>query len=282
MNHLLCFGFGFTGKALSKKLDPAIWKISGTSRTSQGVAAINALGFEGLRFDEMEGIPQTVTHILSSVPPTDQGDPVVLKFSKDLSRSYKWLAYLSTTGVYGDHGGGVVTEDTPLTPNNDRARRRVLAEASWAPFSAHIFRLPGIYGPGRNQLESVKDGTARRVIKPGQIFSRIHVDDIGGILLASINHPNPGRIYNVADDHPCPPQDVVTFAAELLKMSPPAEIAFEDAELSPMAKSFYDDLKRVSNARIQSELGYQFVYPNYQSGLTAIFNSSPHLHAQPN
>ena len=281
MNHLLCFGFGFTAKALSKKLDPALWKISGTSRSKEGVATINALGFEGLHFDEMQKIPQSVTHILTSVPPTDQGDPVVLKFSNELNRPYTWLAYLSTTGVYGDHAGGVVDEDTVLTPNNDRARRRVAAEAAWAPFNAHIFRLPGIYGPGRNQLESLKDGTARRVIKQGQIFSRIHVEDIGGILKASIEHPNPGRVYNVADDHPCPPQDVVAFAAALLKMPPPPEIAFEDADLSPMARSFYDDSKRVSNARIKSELGYKFVYPNYQSGLKAIFNNSPHLHAQP-
>ena len=280
MNHLLCFGFGFTARALAKTLDLSKWKISGTSRSDKGADEIAALGFDGLRFDDLEVIPKSVTHILSSVPPTEMGDPIVLKFSQSLKHSFPWLAYLSTTGVYGDHAGGVVTEDTALTPNNDRARRRVVAEAAWAPFNAHIFRLPGIYGPGRNQLESVKDGSARRVIKQGQIFSRIHVDDIAGILHASIQHPNPGRVYNVADDLPCPPQDVVTFAAELLKMPPPPEVEFENANLSPMARSFYDDSKRVSNVRIKSELGYHLLYSDYKSGLKAIFNSSLHLHVQ--
>jgi nucleoside-diphosphate-sugar epimerase len=282
VKHLLCFGFGFTAKALSKRFDSGTWKITGTSRSDEGVAAIKMLGFEGLHFDEMQSIPKTVTHVLSSVPPRDDGDPVVLKFAESLSQKFEWLAYLSTTGVYGDHGGGVVTEETPITPNSDRARRRVAAEAAWTKVSPHIFRLPGIYGPGRNQLESVKDGTARRVIKPGQIFSRIHVDDIAGILHASINAPNPGRIYNVADDHPCPPQDVVTFAASLLKMEPPPEIEFEKANLSPMARSFYDDSKRVSNARTKTELGYKLIYPDYKMGLTSIFNNSPHLRVQLN
>jgi hypothetical protein len=280
LNHLLCFGFGFTAGSLAKMLDPKAWKISGTSRTAEGVAAMNALGFEGMRFDEVQEIPKSVTHVLSSIPPTEQGDPVILKFATELLRPFDWVAYLSTTGGYGDHGGGLVTEETALTPNNDRARRRVKAEAAWAKFNPHIFRLPGIYGPGRNQMESVKEGTARRVIKQGQIFSRIHVDDIAGILLASINQPNPGRIYNVADDHPCPPQDVVAFAASLLKVAPPPEIEFEKANLSPMAKSFYDDSKRVSNERIKTELDYKLIYPDYKSGLTAIFNNSPHLHVR--
>jgi nucleoside-diphosphate-sugar epimerase len=274
LNHLLCFGFGFTAEALSKRLDPRLWKITGTSRSDEGAAKIAALGFEGLRFDKMQSIPKTVSHILSSIPPRDDGDPVVLKFAEGLSRKFKWLAYLSTTGVYGDHGGGVVNEETPITPNSDRARRRVAAEAALAKFNPHIFRLPGIYGPGRNQLESLRDGTARRVIKQGQIFSRIHVDDIAGILHASMTQPNPGRIYNVADDNPCPPQDVVSFAAALLKMQPPTAIEFEKANLSPMARSFYDDSKRVSNERIKSELGYRLIYPDYRSGLTSIFRTS--------
>jgi len=281
LNHLLCFGFGFTAAALSKRLDLSQWKVTGTSRSDEGVTAIKALGHGGLRFDEMNSIPDSVTHILSSVPPSAQGDPAVLRFGERLNRPFKWIAYLSTTGVYGDRAGGVVTEDSEIKPNSDRARRRVLAEAAWAKFNSHIFRLPGIYGPGRNQLESVKDGTARRVIKQGQIFSRIHVDDIAGILLASIDSPNPGRIYNVADDFPCPPQDVVTFAASLLKVLPPPEIEFEQADLSPMARSFYDDSKRVSNARIKSELGYRLIYPDYKTGLMAIFNNSPHLHVRP-
>ena len=167
-------------------------------------------------------------------------------------------------------------EESELQPNTDRGARRVAAEAEWqsiAGLPLHIFRLAGIYGPGRNAFESLKSGKAQRVIKLGQIFSRIHVEDIAGALLASINNPNPGRIYNLADDEPCPPQDVIAYAAKLLGMEPPPEIAFEDAKLSAMAKSFYADSKRVSNARIKHELGYKFKYPNYKVGLKSLLKA---------
>jgi nucleoside-diphosphate-sugar epimerase len=189
---------------------------------------------------------------------------------------FRWLAYLSTTGVYGDHGGALVTEETPLTPNTERGHKRLQAETQWlalwrsSGLPVHIFRLAGIYGPGRNQLLSLIDGTAKRVIKPGQIFSRIHVEDIANVLEASIARPDPGRAYNVCDDEASPPQDVVAYGASLLGLPVPPAIAFEDAELSPMARSFYADSKRVSNARLKQELGVRLSYPSYREGLAAI------------
>ena len=270
MKHLFCFGFGFTAEHLAKLLPRDEWRISGTSRRAEGVQHMNSFGVSGFVFDQLDEVPTDVTHILCSIPPSEQGCPAALKFRAQLQRPYKWIAYLSTTGVYGNHDGGWVDEETPLTPNSDRARKRIVAEQQWQEFGSHIFRLPGIYGPGRSQLDSVKDGTARRIIKPNQIFSRIHVEDITGILAASIAKPNAGRIYNVADDEPCPPQDVVAYAAELLGLEPPPEISFEQANLSPMARSFYDDSKRVSNARIKAELGVALKYPNYRVGLKAL------------
>lgn len=276
MKHLLCFGFGFSAEALARKLDPREWRVSGTSRSPEGVAAINAQGFEGALFNELNSIPASVTHIVTSVPQSDDGDPVLQQFNHELisrAKSFDWVAYLSTTGVYGDRAGAWVDEDSELQPNTDRGQRRVDAEAAWkqvADLPLHIFRLAGIYGPGRNAFESLKSGKAQRVIKQGQIFSRIHVEDIAGVLLASINNPNPGRVYNLADDEPCPPQDVIAYAAELLGLPIPPDIPFEDAKLSAMAKSFYADSKRVSNARIKSELGYELKYPNYRVGLKAL------------
>ena len=270
MKHLLCFGFGFTAQHLAEILPRDEWHISGTSRSQNGLAKMVEQRVEGHLFEKLDDIPKSVTHILCSVPPDDVGCPAALKCSLKLNRKIPWTAYLSTTGVYGNHDGGWVTEETPLTPNSKRAERRVLAEQHWQNFNAHVFRLPGIYGPGRSQLDSVMDGTARRIIKQNQIFSRIHVEDIAAILKASIHKPNPGRIYNVADDEPCPPQDVVAYAADVLGLELPPEIPFEQANLSPMARSFYDESKRVSNARIKAELGINLKYPNYRIGLAAI------------
>jgi hypothetical protein len=276
VKHLLCFGFGFSARALAAKLNRAEWQVTGTSRSDQGVAEIIAAGYQGIRYDALHGIPPTITHIVSSVPPDDNGDPVLRRFGPELAtraRILEWVAYLSTTGVYGDHGGAWVDETTPLTPNTERGSKR---EAAWLDLHArhglpvHIFRLAGIYGPGRNQLETVQAGTARRVIKPGQIFSRIHVEDIAGILLASMAQPHPGRAYNLADDDPCPPQDVVAFAADLLGLPVPSDEDYATAELSPMSRSFFADSKRVSNQRVKDELGYIFKYPDYRTGLRAL------------
>jgi nucleoside-diphosphate-sugar epimerase len=276
MKHMLFFGFGFSAEALARRLDPAVWKITGTSRSADGAAKITALGHNGLVFNDMAVIPDDVTHIVTSVPPDADGDPVLRKFADQLrarAKSFEWVAYLSTTGVYGDHGGAWVDETTPLTPNTDRGHRRKSAEEAWIALHdlpVHIFRLAGIYGPGRNALESLKDGTAKRVIRKGQVFSRIHVEDIAGILEASMAHPNPGRAYNVADNESCPPQDVITYGAELLGIEPPPEIPFEQAELSPMGRSFFMDSKRVSNARVKDELGYKFQFPDYRVGLRSL------------
>jgi nucleoside-diphosphate-sugar epimerase len=277
--HMLFFGFGFSAEALARRLDPAVWTVTGTSRTGPGVAKISARGFRGVLFDTLPEVPDDVTHIVSSAPPDAEGDPVLRRFGNSLrarERTVEWVAYLSTTGVYGDHGGGWVDEDTPLTPNTERGHRRKIAEEAWLDLyqrhglPVHLFRLAGIYGPGRNALESVRDGTAKRVVREGQIFSRIHVEDIAGILAASMAKPNPGRAYNVADNEACPPQDVITYAAELLGVMPPPEVPFEKAELSAMARSFYMDSKQVSNARVRSELGYEFRYPDYRAGLQSL------------
>ncbi|MBZ0262914.1 MAG: SDR family oxidoreductase [Hyphomicrobiales bacterium] len=282
VNHLLCFGFGFSARALAARLDKREWKVSATSRDAEGIAAIEAQGFHGLLFDSTLQIGPDVTHLLISAPPGEHGDPVLRLFQaqlQELSKSLKWVGYLSTTGVYGDRGGDWVDEESPLEPTTSRGQRRLEAERSWLRLyrefglPVHLFRLAGIYGPGRNQLLTVRDGSARRIIKPGQIFSRIHVEDIAGVLAASIAKPNPGRAYNVCDDEPCPPQEVVAYAADLLGLPLPPETPFEEAELSPMAKSFYAESKRVSNRRIKAELNYRLIYPNYREGLRALLDT---------
>ena len=270
MPHLFCFGLGFAARALARRLAAQGWTITGTNRSGDG---------GGLAFDGTKPLARSafagVTHLLISAPPGETGDPVLGCHRDDLERladSLRWVSYLSTTGVYGDRGGEWVDENSKLAPTTARGERRVGAEAAWQALNLplHIFRLAGIYGPGRNQLVSLRDGTAKRIVKEGQVFSRIHVDDIAGVLAASIERPRPGRIYNVCDDEPCPPQDVVAFAAELLQIPEPPEIRFDEADLSPMARSFYAESKRVSNRRIKEELAYRLIYPTYREGLTAL------------
>lgn len=283
MNHILFFGLGFSAKALAAQLAAQGWTISATSRSAPGAEAITAQGYRGLVFDGTRPLPEQafdgVTHVVVSAPPGDDGDPVLRQHAGDFAAragQFRWVAYLSTTGVYGDHGGGLVTEDTPLTPNTERGHKRLLAETQWLDLwrehglPVHLFRLAGIYGPGRNQLVSLLDGTAKRVIKPGQIFSRIHVEDIAATLAASMEKPNPGRAYNVCDDAACPPQDVVEHGARLLGLPVPPDVPFDEAALSPMARSFYADSKRVSNDRIRQELGVKLAYPTYREGLAAL------------
>ena len=224
-------------------------------------------------------MPSSVTHLLISIPPDEDGD-IVLRYHSEriaeLSSDIEWTGYLSTTGVYGNRDGGWVDEGSDLEPSTERGRRRVEAEKQWLALSERsglrlaIFRLAGIYGPGRNQLVSVAAGTSRRIVKPGQVFSRIHVEDIASILETSIVRPNQRAIYNVCDDEAASPQDVVAYAAQLLGVDAPPEIAFEDAEMSPMGRSFYAESKRVSNERIKSELGVVLKYPTYREGLNAL------------
>jgi len=283
MNHLLCFGLGFTARVLAARLADQGWAISATSRTEAGYGGIAALGYRAIAFDGSAPLPPAaldgITHVVVSIPPDEQGDPVLRHCRAQLiahARHLQWIGYLSTTGVYGDHGGGWVSEETPLTPNTGRGEKRKAAEATWLELwrdhglPLHIFRLAGIYGPGRNQLLSVLDGTARRIVKPNQVFSRIHVADIATVLEASMTRPHPGRAYNVCDDEASPPQDVIEYAAKLLGRPVPPAIAFDQAALSPMARSFYADSKRVANARIKQELGVKLAYPTYREGLGAL------------
>jgi nucleoside-diphosphate-sugar epimerase len=260
------FGLGFSGRVIARRLRDRGWQVTGTTRSGEGA---------DFAFDRDHPLPahalDGITHILSSVPPDGRGDPVLDLLGDRLKA--EWLGYLSTTGVYGDCGGGWVDEASPVNPTLERSRRRAEAERGWLAKGAHVFRLAGIYGPGRSALDNVRDGTARRIVKPGQVFSRIHVEDIAATVLASMEHPNPGAIYNVCDDDPAPPQEVVEHACRLLGQEPPPEIPFDQAELSPMAQSFYADNKRVRNDRIKTELGVRLRFPSYREGLKDILNS---------
>ena len=275
MNTLLSLGHGYSASALARMLIAQGWQIIGTTRDAQGVARLRAQGVEAVLWPGESLTPALAraTHILSSIAPGPMGDPVLARHAAEIAASRaRWVGYLSTTGVYGDHAGGWVDEATPLSPGTDRGRQRVVAESEWQALGLplHIFRLAGIYGPGRGPFEKVRDGTARRIIKPGQVFSRVHVDDIAQVLAASIAHPNPGAVYNVCDDDPAPPQDVIGHAAALLGMPMPPAVAHDDAVMTPMAASFYAESKRVRNDRIKSELGVQLIHPDYRAGLAAL------------
>jgi len=271
---LLCFGFGYTARALARTLAGPGWRILGTTRDpseAEPMAGVELLTWPG------DTVPlEEVTHILLSISPSEQGDPVLNELGARLTAlpSLEWVGYLSTTAVYGDHDGAWVDEHTPVTPSSQRGDWRTGAEAAWQAvpnLPLHIFRLAGIYGPGRGPFAKLMAGRARRIVKPGQVFSRTHVDDIAQVLAASIARPNPGAIYNVCDDEPAPPQDVLGYAAELLGLPVPAEVPFDEAGMSPMARSFYGENKRVRNDRIKEELGVTLRYPDYRSGLKAVF-----------
>lgn len=281
---LFCFGLGYSAAVLSRRLRAKGWSVAGTCREPDRRQALAAEGIDAHRFDRAHPLPDPAaalagaSHILLSVPPDAEGDPVLDLHGAAIAElpGVQWVGYLSTTGVYGDHAGGWVDETTPLSPSTERGARRVAAEAGWLELHrrrglpVHLFRLAGIYGPGRNQLETIKAGTARRIVKPGQVFSRIHVEDIATVLEASIAHPHPGAAYNVCDDEAAPPQEVVAYAAALLGQEPPPELPFESAELSPMARSFYAESKRCRNDRIKAELGVSLRYPTYREGLSAL------------
>lgn len=280
---IFCFGLGFSAKVLAARLHRQGWGVIGTSRSLEKAADLAALGYDSHVFDGTAPLADAsvlapATHMLISVPADDAADAVLRWHGEHIAKlpNLKWLGYLSTTGVYGDRQGGWVDETTPINPTQGRSKRRAEAEAGWLKLCrdrgvpVHVFRLAGIYGPGRNQLEGVKRGTAHRINKPGQIFCRIHVEDIAGVLEASIARPDVGAIYNLADDEPAPPQDVVAYAAELLNLPVPPEIPFDKASLSPMAASFYADSRRVRNDKIKTELGVTLKYPTYREGLQAL------------
>lgn len=280
-NTFLVFGHGYTARALSSVLVPRGWRVIGTTQNAQNLAEITALGVDarlwpGLKLDD--ALAQA-THILVAAGPDRGGDPVLSALRSQLGsldERLRWIGYLSTTAVYGDHSGGWVDEQTPTNPSTERGKWRVQAETDWnglaheAGLPLHIFRLAGIYGPGRGPFAKVRAGSARRIIKSGQVFSRIHVDDIAQVLLASMAAPNPGAVYNVCDDEAAPPEDVIGLAAQMLGVAIPEAVNFEKADLSPMARSFYAESKRVRNDRIKLELGVELLYPTYRQGLKAL------------
>ncbi len=273
MSTLLSLGHGYSARALARLLIPQGWRVIGTTRDPARAEALRAEGVEPLLWPtDLTPALAEATHILCSAAPNAQGDPFLQATPAIAGAKAGWVGYLSTTGVYGDHQGGWVDETTPLTPNSDRGRQRVIAERQWRDtgLPVHIFRLAGIYGPGRGPFEKVRDGTARRIIKPGQVFGRIHVDDIAQVLAASVVRPNPGAAYNVCDDNPCPPEEVLSHAARLLGLPDPPAVPFDEANLGPMARSFYSESKRTRNTRIKDELGVTLLYPDYPAGLAAL------------
>jgi hypothetical protein len=284
MSHLFCFGLGYSARVICERLAARGWTISGTATQPNGAAALEASGYRGYIYGGTHAAPEvsaelaSATHILLSIPPCADGDPAFLHHGQDIAASptVRWIGYFSTVGVYGDANSGWIDEETEARPASERGRRRLLAEQQWrelglnAQTCTNVFRLPGIYGPGRSAIDDLLAGTARRIIKPGQVFNRIHVDDIANAVLAAIERPIWNRVSNVTDDEPGPPQDVVAFAAELVGLPSPPALDFATADLSPMARSFYSESKRVANARLKNDLGVRLAYPTYREGLTAI------------
>ena len=277
---LLSFGHGYSARALAARLVPEGWHIVGTTRSPENMAAIAATGVEPLHWpgeDPAELIAEFLNVLVSAGPGPD-GDPVLAALDapiRQAASTMRWLGYLSTTGVYGDHQGGWVDEQTPLTPTTKRGMARVAAEQAWCAIPdlpLHIFRLAGIYGPDRGPFAKVRNGTARRIIKDGQVFSRIHVEDIASALELSLATPAPRAVYNLCDDDPAPPEDVIGHAAELLGLPLPPAVRFDDAEMTAMARSFYAESKRVRNDYAKQALGWVPRYPDYRSGLAAMLS----------
>lgn len=285
-SRLFCFGFGYSARALAKRCLARGWSVAGTARSPEKAEAMRALGVESFVFADgrpLEDFAVTLdgaTHLLISAPPDRAGDPVLNAHGKDIAalKNLAWVGYLSTTGVYGDTGGRAVDESSLLAPTSARSRQRAGAEAAWlrlhrdSGVPVHVFRLAGIYGPGRSALDQVRNGSARRIDRPDHLFSRIHVDDIAGVLDASIARPNPGAVYNVCDDEPAAPADVTAEACRLLGVAPPPLVPFDEAakDMSEMAKSFWRDSRRVANDRIKRDLGATLLYPDYRAGLKAV------------
>jgi nucleoside-diphosphate-sugar epimerase len=287
VNRLLAFGFGYSAKEIARLLQAGSWRVSGTARSADSLAEMERQGVEPILFDgasansELDAAIARATHLLVSIPPGPDGDPALRLCGEAIAKApaLVWIGYLSTIGVYGDHGGGWVDEATPVTPLSQRSRERAEAEAAWAAFAGRlgvafdIFRLAGIYGPGRSPLDRLRNGKARIIVKPGQVFNRIHVADIAQTVMKAIARPSPtpqARIFNVADDEPAPPQEVMAFAARLLGMEPPPFIPFEQAGLTEMGRSFYEESKRARNDAIKRDLGVTLLYPTYREGFRSL------------
>lgn len=276
---LFILGLGYSARHFVRRFGSTFSHIDGTVRDPakrDDLAGIELHPFSGSDPDRatVERISDADV-LLISIPPGIAGDPAIAAFSDVLAAGRRKVVYLSTIGVYGDHAGAWVDESTPPHAVLDRARMRVAAEQAWtdaARGNAAILRLAGIYGPGRNALVTLRAGTARRIIKAGQVFNRIHVDDIASAIMAAIRHQN-GGTWNVCDDKPAPPQDVIAYAAQLMSVAAPAEEAFETASMSAMARSFYASSARVSNAKLKRELGVTLAHPTYRHGLDALWRA---------
>jgi nucleoside-diphosphate-sugar epimerase len=279
---LFVFGYGYTARALARRLTPKGWRVFASVRHAASIAPLAAEGVVGVAVDDAAGLTDALagtTALLITAPPDETGCPGLQALARQLARAEAfpdWTGYLSTTGVYGDRRGGWVFETSRLAAQSPEGARRVAAERDWLEvgrgmgLTVQVFRLPGIYGPGRSAIDRLRAGQARRIVAPGQVFSRIHVDDLAAGLEASIARPRAGGIYNLCDDEPAANSEVVAYAAGLLGMDPPPEVALETAALSPAALRFYAESKRVSNALAKAELGWRPAYPTYREGLAAI------------
>lgn len=291
MPRLFCFGLGYTALVLARRLKQDGWTVAGTCRREEKRKALADHGIDAFLFDDGRPLADPsaalagTTHLLSSIAPSpgndgdaDGVDPVLAAHDDDIAAikpTLRWVGYLSTTSVYGDRDGAWTDESALLGATSMRGRRRIAAERAWQEWGdqtgvpVHCFRLAGIYGPGRSAIDQLRRGTARRIDKPGQVFNRIHVEDIATIVQASINSPRGGAVYNCADDDPAPSHEVVAHAAELLGVAPPPLVPFDRAELSPMGRSFYAENKRTDNGLIKRELGVRLTHRSYREGLGA-------------
>jgi nucleoside-diphosphate-sugar epimerase len=277
----MLFGPGFSGLAFARRMMSKGWAVAGTARSSKAAERLAAAGLSPVELaapGALDAVVAASDALLVTAPPDEHGCPGFRALSPLLQAGARptWIGYLSTTGVYGDRGGRWVTEESELRPVSEQGRRRVAAEQAWLELGAAlnltvcVFRLPGLYGPGRSALDRVRAGTARRAVKPGQVFSRLHVDDLAAALEASITRPRPGAVYNLCDDEPGPPQDVIAGAADLLHVPPPPEEPYDAAAVGAASRRFFEESKRVSNARAKAELGWRPAYPSYREGLRAI------------
>ncbi len=281
---LFCFGYGYTCDYLGYEvLERSGWAVAGTTRDQARREILRARGVQAHIFDYEHPLPdithdlKDVTHILISTPPDDDGDPSFMMHGRDIAQlpNLEWVGYLSTTGVYGDRDGCWVDENSEPSPSAQRGTRRLKAEEQWLSLyksyglPVHIFRLAGIYGPGRSALDSLRGGLARSIFKKDHVFGRAHVDDIVNVLLASIDRPMAGEVFNVVDNVPASSHEVVEYAAKILGRAPPPIVNFEEADLAPMTRSFYMDNRRTSNEKIKRVLGVELCYPDFKSGLEA-------------
>jgi len=275
---LFCFGLGYSARVLARRLAEAGWTIAGTCRSAAHQAELAAIGITAHRFDGSAPLDPHVfsgtTHLLVSIPPDGEGDPALRHHAGTLGAlpGLRWAGYLSTTGVYGDRGGAWIDETAEPRPRDAASQARLDAEQGWIaalPAPVQIFRLSAIYGPGRSAIDQLRAGIARRIVKPGQVFNRIHVADIATVLIASMARPRAGAVYNLADDAPAPAEEVVTHAASLLGIAPPPEQAYDESALPPRVVAFYRESRRIRNDRIKAELGVTLAYPTYREGLRA-------------